>query len=101
MKSLEPATLLAGASQPCSRYTNGVIFQLSGAVYIHRLNSTRACANKCIFVIRLSRNSTWLLKELKNGSSRPRASEGADRGKHTYPDGELQIAEIPLEGGLQ
>ena len=38
-------------------------------------------------------------KQLNNGSSRPRASEAAERGKHAYPDGELQIAENPLEGG--
>ena len=41
--------------------------------------------------------SAWLSKLLKNGSSRPRASEAAGRGKHAYPDGELQIAEN--EGG--
>ena len=74
----------------------------SGAAYIVS-NSTRTCANQCTFVIRyytlLSRDSAWLSKQLKNGSSRPRASEAADRGKNAYPDGELQIAETPLEGG--
>ena len=48
---------------------------------------------------RLSRDSAWLSKQLKSGSSRPRASEAADRGKHAYPDGEPQIAENPQEGG--
>ena len=56
----------------------------------------RACANQYTFAIRLSRESTWLSKQLNNG---PRASEAADRGKHAYPDGELQIAENLLEGG--
>ena len=50
----------------------------------------RGCANQCTFLIRPSRDSAWLSKQLKNGSSRPRASEAADRGKHAYPDGELQ-----------
>ena len=45
VKSLEPATLLAGASQP-SRM-NGAIFP--DAAYIVS-NSTRACANQCTFV---------------------------------------------------
>ena len=76
MKSLEPATLLAGASQP-SR-TNGAIFP--DAAYIV-FNSMQACANQCTFVIRLSCDSAWLSKQLKNGFSCPRASEAADKGK--------------------
>ena len=74
---------------------NGAIFP--DAAYIV-FNSTRACANRCTFVISLSSDSTWLSKQLKNGSNRPRA-EAADRGKHACPDGELQIAENSLEGG--
>ena len=49
-------------------------------------------------ITRLSRDGAWLPKQLKDGSSRPRASEAADRGKNAYPDGVLQIAENPLEG---
>ena len=50
----------------------------------------------------------WLSKQLKNGSSHPRASKVADRGKHAYPDSGLQayiqesglqVAETLLEGG--
>ena len=81
---------MAGASQP-SR-ANEAIFP--DAAYIVS-NSMRACANQCTF----ARDRAWLSKKLKNWSSRPRASEAADRGKHAYPDGELQIAENPLEGG--
>ena len=58
-------------------------------------NSTRACASPSFWRQRLSFEG----KRLKNESNRPRASEAADRGKHAYPDGELQIAENPLEGG--
>ena len=64
-----------------------------------RTSSLNACANQCTFAIRLSRDSTWLSKQLKNGSSLPRASEATDRGKHAYRDGELQIAENQLKGG--
>ena len=87
MKSLEPATLLVGASQRTERFFQRIII-------IHCL--TRAFANQYTFVIR---ESACLSKQLKNGSSRPRASEAADRGKHAYPDGELQIAENPLKAG--
>ena len=86
VKSMEPATFLVGASQRTERlFQRYIVF-----------NSTRACANRCTFVIR---DSACLSKQLKNGSSRPRASEAADRGKHSYPDGELKIAENPLKGG--
>ena len=89
VKSLEPAILLAGASQP-SR-TNGAIFP--DAVYIIMRKPMYICNPPFSRQRRLS-------KQLKNGSSRPRASEAADKGKHAYPDGELQIvAENLLEGG--
>ena len=86
--SLEPATLLSGASQP-SR-TNGAIFP--DAAYI----VSRARTNQCTFG---SRDSACFSKQLKNRSSRPRVSEAADRGKQAYPDGELQRAENSLEEG--
>ena len=81
----------------------GVTVEVTGASYSRffqmlRTSSTRACANQCTFAICLSHDSAWLSKQLKNRSSRPRASEAADRGKHAFPDGELQIAENPLEG---
>ena len=63
-----------------------------------RTSSLNASMRKPIY-IPLSHDSAWLSKQLKNGSSRPRASEAADRSKHAYPDGELQIAENLLEGG--
>ena len=66
--------------------TNGAIFP-AYLLYIV-FNSTRACANQCTFVIR---DSACLSKQLKNGT--------ADRDNHAYPDGVLQIAENPLEGG--
>ena len=88
MKLLEPATLLARASQPSC--TNGAIFR----AYNNYYTIQRAHAQ-----VRLFRDSACLSKQLKNGSNRPQASEAADRGKHAYPDGELQIAENPLEGG--
>ena len=67
----------------------------------------------CVRVyVRLSRataDSAWLSKQLENGSSRPRAFEAAERGKHAYPDSGheikliqdsgLRIAETTLEGG--
>ena len=42
---------------------------------------------------RLSRataDNAWLSKQLENESSRPRAFETDDRGKHAYPDSGLQ-----------
>ena len=86
MKSLEPATLLERVSQP-SRM-NGAIFRAYNNI-IQRGHAQ----------VRLFRDSACLSKQFKNGSNCPRASEAADRGKHAYPDGELQIAENPLEGG--
>ena len=88
MKSLEPATLLARASQPSC--TNGAIFRAYNIII-----QFNARMRKSVFF----RDSACLSKKLKNGSNRPRASEEADRDKHAYPDGELQIAEYPLEGG--
>ena len=54
-------------------------------------------------------DSAWLSTQLENGSSRPRAFEAAERGKHAYPDSGLKIkliqdsglriAESTLEGG--
>ena len=62
--------------------------------------------------VRLSRataDSAWLSKQLENGSSRRRAFEATERGKHAYPDSGhqikliqdsgLRIAETTLEGG--
>ena len=34
---------------------------------------------------RATTDSAWLLKQLENGSSRPRAFEAAEKGKHAYP----------------
>ena len=53
--------------------------------------------NTCL--LHATADSAWLSKQLKNRSSCPRASKVADRGKHAYPDSELQIAENTLEGG--
>ena len=39
---------------------------------------------------RATADSAWLSKQLENGSSRPRAIEVADRGKHAYPDSGFQ-----------
>ena len=56
-----------------------------------------ACVRMYTHVFRvLTADSAWLSKQLKNGSSRPRAFEAADRGKHAYPHSGLQIAETPL-----
>ena len=52
----------------------------------------------CTRLSRAIADSAWLSKQLENGSSRPRAIEAANRGKHAYPGSGLQIAEISLEG---
>ena len=50
----------------------------------------------CTRLLRATADSAWLSKQLKNGSSWPRTSEAADRGKHAYPESGLQIAENRL-----
>ena len=40
----------------------------------------------CVFRVLDTADSAWLSKQLENGSSRPRAFEAAERGKHAYPD---------------
>ena len=100
LKSLEPATLLlASGSKPTQSYSGCCVH-----IYIVS-NSTRARANQCDFCnpilytlyTSFSGDGAWLSKQLKNGSSRSRTSEAADRDKNAYPDGGLQIGENPLE----
>ena len=84
-----------------------------GAAYVVS-NSMRVCANQCKFAIRtplcvlcvcVFRMLLPTAPGFQNssrkgpGSSRPRASEAAYRGKHAYPDSELKIAENLLDGG--
>ena len=66
VKSLEPATILAGASQPIVVRTERFFRMLRTSSLIQR---EHAQTN------RLSRDSAWLSKQLKNGSGRPHALE--------------------------
>ena len=81
MKSLEPATLLAGASQPS---------RMNGAIFHYRVLRTSSQFNvrmrKPMYICNpFFSRQRLAFEQLKNGCSRPGASEAADRGKHAYP----------------
>ena len=74
-------------------YRNTRLLILRTLVQFYILPHTPTCSSVYIIATRLSRataDSPWLSKQLENGSSRPRAIEAADRGKHAYPDSGLQ-----------
>ena len=88
MKSLQPATLLARASQPSCK--SGAICRAYNIIQFNaRMRKSVFFATAPVF-----RSSS------RTGLAALEPQKAADRGKHAYPDGELQIAENPPEGGV-
>ena len=84
------------------RNTRLLILQMLVQFYVLPHTHTPRTLHVCVYV-RLSHataDSAWLSKQLENRSSRPRAFEAAEKGKHAYPDSGHQIKFIQ-DSGLQ
>ena len=90
------ASLVSAASQ--SREAPPQLFQLFGAHFLYKHAQNSTFPNFGSSVVRDGCSAAKLHTSffLKNGSSWPRISEAANRGKHAYPESGLQVAENSL-----